>query len=206
MQILLLVSAFNGLSQRTWCVLREAGHDVGVLLASTESEIIDGVRAAAPDLIVCPYLKDHVPAEVWLQWRTVIVHLGPVGDRGPSSLDWTISEGAPRWGVTALQAVEEMDAGRLARCGAGRVQRLPAGRGTRRGWHGRRRRGRPPRRCGRVPGVVPVRPRNQLSRIPVCGAHKRVGPPWPGVAQVGGRWGGCWESGAGAPGAGAACG
>ncbi|MFC4071882.1 enoyl-CoA hydratase-related protein [Actinoplanes subglobosus] len=111
MRILLLVSAFNGLSQRTWRVLREAGHDVGVLLASTESEIIDGVRAAMPDLIVCPYLKDRVPAEVWRHWRTVIVHPGPVGDRGPSSLDWAISEGVPRWGVTALQAVEEMDAG-----------------------------------------------------------------------------------------------
>ena len=41
----------------------------------------------------------------------MIIHPGPVGDRGPSSLDWAITEGAPTWGVTALQAVEEMDAG-----------------------------------------------------------------------------------------------
>ena len=111
MRVLLLVSAFNGLSQRTWCALRDAGHDVGVLLATGPREIIDGVRAAAPDLILCPFLKDRVPAEVWQHWRTVIIHPGPVGDRGPSSLDWAITEGAPRWGVTALQAVEEMDAG-----------------------------------------------------------------------------------------------
>jgi putative two-component system hydrogenase maturation factor HypX/HoxX len=108
-RVLLLVSAFNGLSQRVWCALREAGHDVGVLLAT--GDITAGVRAAQPDLIVCPFLKDRVPAEVWQHWRTIIIHPGPVGDRGPSSLDWAITEGARTWGVTALQAVEEMDAG-----------------------------------------------------------------------------------------------
>jgi putative two-component system hydrogenase maturation factor HypX/HoxX len=110
-RILLLVSAFNGLSQRAWCVLREAGHEVGVLRAGRPQETIDGVRRAAPDLILCPYLKDRVPAEVWQNWRTVIIHPGPAGDRGPSSLDWAITENARTWGVTALQAVEEMDAG-----------------------------------------------------------------------------------------------
>ena len=34
-----------------------------------------------------------------------------MGDRGPSSLDWAIIDAQSRWGVTALQAVEEMDAG-----------------------------------------------------------------------------------------------
>ena len=111
MRILLLVSAFNGLSQRVWCALRDAGHEVGVLLATNERDIVEGVRTVAPDLILCPFLKDRVPAEVWQHRRTVIVHPGPVGDRGPSSLDWAISEGAPVWGVTALQAVEELDAG-----------------------------------------------------------------------------------------------
>jgi putative two-component system hydrogenase maturation factor HypX/HoxX len=110
-RVLLLVSAFNGLSQRAWCALRAAGHDVGVLLATGSQGMIDGVRAAQPDLILCPFLKDRVPAEIWRHWRTVIIHPGPVGDRGPSSLDWAITEGAPVWGVTALQAVEEMDAG-----------------------------------------------------------------------------------------------
>ena len=111
MRILLLVTAFNGLSQRAWCALREAGHDVGVLLATSPPDVVDGVRAADPELIICTFLKDRVPAEVWQHRRTVIIHPGPVGDRGPSSLDWAISEGARAWGVTALQAVEEMDAG-----------------------------------------------------------------------------------------------
>ena len=111
MRILLLVTAFNGLSQRAWCALREAGHEIGVQVATGAEDIIAGVRAADPDLILCPYLKERVPSDVWQHWRTVIIHPGPVGDRGPSSLDWAISDGAHTWGVTALQAVEEMDAG-----------------------------------------------------------------------------------------------
>jgi putative two-component system hydrogenase maturation factor HypX/HoxX len=110
-RVLLLVSAFNGLTQRVWCALRESGHQVGVLLATGESDMVAGVRDAAPDLVLCPFLKDRVPAEVWQHWRTVIIHPGPVGDRGPSSLDWAVTDAAPRWGVTALQAVQEMDAG-----------------------------------------------------------------------------------------------
>ena len=39
------------------------------------------------------------------------MHPGPLGDRGPSSLDWAIHEGATEWGVTVLQADEEMDGG-----------------------------------------------------------------------------------------------
>ena len=111
MRIVLLVSAFNGLTQRVWCALREAGHTVGVQLATGPQDMIDGIRRTRPDLILCPFLKDRVPTEVWRHWRTVIIHPGPVGDRGPSSLDWAITESAPTWGVTALQAVEELDAG-----------------------------------------------------------------------------------------------
>ncbi|MDR7279318.1 hydrogenase maturation protein [Catenuloplanes atrovinosus] len=111
MRVLLLVSAFNGLSQRVWCTLREAGHEVGVLLATGDRDMIEGVRAARPDVILCPFLTHRVPAEIWTEWRTIIIHPGPVGDRGPSSLDWAITEAEPYWGVTALQAVAEMDAG-----------------------------------------------------------------------------------------------
>ncbi|HEY0002692.1 MAG TPA: enoyl-CoA hydratase-related protein [Actinoplanes sp.] len=111
MRILLLVTAFNGLSQRVWCALREAGHDVGVQLATSGPEMIDGARSTDPELILCPYLVERVPAEIWQHWRTVLIHPGPIGDRGPSSLDWAIADGARSWGVTAIEAVEERDAG-----------------------------------------------------------------------------------------------
>ena len=114
MKILLLVSAFNGLTQRVWCDLRRSGHDVSVELASAHTDedgLASAVAMAAPDLIICPFLKHRVPQQVWGKFPTVIIHPGPIGDRGPSSLDYAIAEAAPRWGVTALSAVEEMDAG-----------------------------------------------------------------------------------------------
>ncbi|ADD44146.1 hydrogenase maturation protein [Stackebrandtia nassauensis] len=114
MNILLLVSAFNGLSQRAWCMLRARGHEVTVELApayDSPDALTAMIHAAAPDLILCPFLKHRVPAQVWQKWPTVIIHPGPVGDRGPSSLDYAIMDRERQWGVTALSAVEEMDAG-----------------------------------------------------------------------------------------------
>lgn len=126
MNILLLVSAFNGLSQRAWCRLRSRGHDVTVELApayDSPEALTAMVHAAAPDLIICPFLKHRVPAQVWQKWPTVIIHPGPIGDRGPSSLDYAIMERERQWGVTALSAVEEMDAGPVW---ASRIFPLPA--------------------------------------------------------------------------------
>ncbi len=111
MRIMLLCSAFNGLSQRAWIELRAAGHDVRVRLAGDAEAIQAAAAADDPDLIVCPFLRERVPSSVWTRYRTVIIHPGPVGDRGPSSLDWAITEDATTWGVTALQAVDAMDAG-----------------------------------------------------------------------------------------------
>ncbi|GAA1574358.1 enoyl-CoA hydratase-related protein [Dactylosporangium maewongense] len=122
MRILLLVSSFNSLSQRAWCRLRAGGHDVAVEFALDEQTMIAAAYLAQPDIIIGTFLKDRVPAAVWTRWPTVVIHPGPVGDRGPSSLDWAISDAAPVWGVTALQAVEEMDAGPIW---AARTFRLP---------------------------------------------------------------------------------
>lgn len=113
MRILLLVSAYNGLTQRVWCDLKEAGHEVGVLLAPVhdDADLVAAVDDIAPDLILCPFLKHRVPQQVWGRYPTVVIHPGPVGDRGPSSLDHATLDGRELWGVTALSAVEEMDAG-----------------------------------------------------------------------------------------------
>ena len=56
-------------------------------------------------------LTRAIPEDIWSAWPCFIVHPGPMGDRGPSSLDWAIMGGAGRWGVTVLQANAEMDAG-----------------------------------------------------------------------------------------------
>ncbi len=113
MKILFLTSAHNSLSQRLLIELTERRHQVVVAIASSESAMLGAVEKYAPDLILAPMLKKAVPDSIWRDHVCLIVHPGIMGDRGPSSLDWAIQEGASRWGVTVLQAAAEMDAGAI---------------------------------------------------------------------------------------------
>ena len=113
MQILFLVSAHNSLSQRAWIALAERGHDLAVAVVDSAAAMEAAVRAHAPDLIVCPFLKSLIPESIWGQRCCLIVHPGPPGDRGPSSLDWAIELDKRDWGVTVLQATGEVDAGHV---------------------------------------------------------------------------------------------
>ena len=113
LKIILLSSAFNGLTQRAWLDLRQSGFDPSVVLFTDETTVCRQIEESDADLVICPFLKDRVPHQLWsnLDRPVVIIHPGIVGDRGASALDWAITQQARRWGVTALQAVEEMDAG-----------------------------------------------------------------------------------------------
>jgi putative two-component system protein, hydrogenase maturation factor HypX/HoxX len=111
MRILLIASAYNSMTQRVHAELADRGHEVSVELALGDDVMRDGVRRYDPDLIIAPMLTRAIPADIWSAWPCFIVHPGPMGDRGPSSLDWAIMGGAARWGVTVLQANAEMDAG-----------------------------------------------------------------------------------------------
>ncbi|MGI5141926.1 MULTISPECIES: hydrogenase maturation protein [unclassified Streptomyces] len=111
MHILLVASAFNSLTQRVHAELRDRGHTVAVELALSADSLTDAVSRHAPELVIAPMLKTAIPRQVWTTRPCFVVHPGPVGDRGPSSLDWAIQEGAEQWGVTVLQAEEVMDAG-----------------------------------------------------------------------------------------------
>ncbi|MDH5538410.1 MAG: hydrogenase maturation protein [Rhizobacter sp.] len=111
MNILLLTTAHNSLSQRVQAELAERGHAVPVALATSEQAMLDAVAGTAPDLVVAPMLKKAIPAALWRKHTCLIVHPGIVGDRGPSSLDWALARSERVWGVTVLQADAEMDAG-----------------------------------------------------------------------------------------------
>lgn len=112
MDILLVASAFNSLSQRVYAELSDLGHRVDVFLAAHGPDAIrSAVRDHRPELIIAPMLKTALPEDVWQRHTCLVVHPGPLGDRGPSSLDWAIAEQAPDWGVTVLQAEAAMDAG-----------------------------------------------------------------------------------------------
>ncbi len=113
MQILFLVSAHNSLSQRAWIALTELGHDVTVAVVDSSCAMETAVWPHAPDLIVCPFLKTLIPESIWRRHYCLIVHPGPRGDRGPSSLDWAIELDKSDWGVTVLQATGDVDAGEV---------------------------------------------------------------------------------------------
>jgi putative two-component system hydrogenase maturation factor HypX/HoxX len=80
-------------------------------VAHSASAALSAVERHKPELIVCPILKKIIPESIFTRHRCLIVHPGPVGDRGPSSLDWAIELGADEWGVTVLEANGEVDAG-----------------------------------------------------------------------------------------------
>jgi putative two-component system hydrogenase maturation factor HypX/HoxX len=115
-RILLVASAFNSLTQRVHAELGDRGHCVAFVLATgdeaaRDAAVRDAVSGHRPDLVLAPILTTALPQDLWSALPCLIVHPGPVGDRGPSSLDWALHEGARHWGVTVLQATAEMDGG-----------------------------------------------------------------------------------------------
>jgi putative two-component system hydrogenase maturation factor HypX/HoxX len=110
-RVLLLTHAFNSLAQRLYVELAARGHEVSIELDVNDRVTEEAVQLFDPDLVLAPFLKRAIPESVWRERRCIVVHPGIPGDRGPSSLDWAVREGERAWGVTALEAVGEMDAG-----------------------------------------------------------------------------------------------
>ena len=112
MRILLISSAFSGLTQRFFTELEDAGFTVSVELhLGNIANLLEGIAIFKPDLILCPFLTRKLPKEIYQNHTCLIVHPGIKGDRGASSLDWAIQTGVSEWGVSLLEAAEEMDAG-----------------------------------------------------------------------------------------------
>ena len=111
MRILLLCHAFNSLTQRLFVELNEQGFDISVEFDINDETSQQAVDLFQPDLIIAPYLKRAIPRSIWEHNTCLIVHPGIIGDRGPSALDWAILNSLDEWGVTIIQANQEMDAG-----------------------------------------------------------------------------------------------
>lgn len=114
MRLLLLTSSGNALTTRLQIDLGDRGHTVSTIVlgaGDVDDALVRSIDAAAPDLVIAPTLKKILPESVWRPRSCMIVHPGVLGDRGVSSLDWAIQEGAPTWGVTLIQAAAEVDAG-----------------------------------------------------------------------------------------------
>jgi putative two-component system hydrogenase maturation factor HypX/HoxX len=111
MRLLFLTHGFNSLTQRLYVECVRWGHDVSIEFDINDAVTEEAVELWRPDLVVATYLRRPIPSAVWQRLPCLVVHPGPVGDRGPSALDWAILRGEPTWGVTLLQAESEMDAG-----------------------------------------------------------------------------------------------
>ena len=113
MRILFLAQSFNSLAQRLYVELTEAGHDLSIEFDINDRVTDEAVALFRPDLVVAPFLKRRIPESVWRAHRCIVIHPGIEGDRGPSALDWAIMNGETTWGVTAIEANAEMDAGSI---------------------------------------------------------------------------------------------
>jgi putative two-component system hydrogenase maturation factor HypX/HoxX len=111
MRILFLTHAFNSLAQRLYAELTADGHEVSIEFDINDRVTEEAVALWRPELVVAPFLKRRIPESVWRAVRCIVIHPGIRGDRGPSALDWAIMDDVATWGVTALQANAEMDAG-----------------------------------------------------------------------------------------------
>ena len=111
MKILLIASLFNSLTQRIFCECRDAGHKVSVVLATSDNAMLDEVQRFVPEIIIAPYLTKFIPATIYENFPTFIVHPGIIGDRGPHSLDHAVLEQKREWGVTLIKANGEIDGG-----------------------------------------------------------------------------------------------
>ncbi len=111
MRILFLVHSFNNLTQRLYVELVARGHEISVEFDIRDEVATEAVALFEPDLILATYLRRAIPEEIWQRHLCLVVHPGPVGDRGASALDWATLEERATWGVTVLQANAVMDGG-----------------------------------------------------------------------------------------------
>ncbi len=114
MKILLLTTTFNSLTQAVYTKLKDGYHDIGVVYAIDEAQMLKEIGDFEPELILCPYLKKYIPPTIYEKYSTFIFHPGPVGDRGAFSLEYALD--SKKWGVVILRASEELDAGDIISC------------------------------------------------------------------------------------------
>lgn len=111
LSVCLLCDAFNSMTQRIYLECIELGHDTEVVVFEDPEIVLQTIVSLKTDIVICPFLTKRIPVEIYGTIPCLIVHPGIEGDRGMSSIDWALLENAPKWGVTILQAEEEMDAG-----------------------------------------------------------------------------------------------
>jgi putative two-component system hydrogenase maturation factor HypX/HoxX len=109
LKVLFLCSAFNGLSQKVWVKFKHFFRQSRLMLYGSIQE--REIHYFQPDLIICPFLTAYLPESIWQTYPSFIVHPGPPGDGGPSSLSWAVLRNEDIWGASIIQADKGWDSG-----------------------------------------------------------------------------------------------
>ncbi|UJR10243.1 hypothetical protein I4U23_014454 [Adineta vaga] len=99
------------MSQKALCLFSSSLQCRVMIELHSNEKLLERVQIHKPDLIICPFLTRPIPNQIYQNYITLIIHPGPVGDRGRHSIDRWVLERPKEWGVTILEAVEELDAG-----------------------------------------------------------------------------------------------
>ncbi|KAL3831406.1 hypothetical protein ACJMK2_023157 [Sinanodonta woodiana] len=111
LRVLLLSNSSNNLHRRVQYEINRHGGQVENVFTSSQEAMEEAVKRFRPDVVICPFLTARIPERIWKERRCLIVHPGIAGDRGPSSIDWAIRNKQKSWGLTVIQAAEDMDSG-----------------------------------------------------------------------------------------------
>lgn len=113
LRITFYCNKFNSLSQRVYVELARRNHAIKVFEVDKDNEMDNKSIQEQSDMIIGPFLTKRIPENLWKNKEPpcLIVHPGIEGDRGMYAIDWALQKRLPEWGVTVLQADEEMDMG-----------------------------------------------------------------------------------------------
>ena len=87
-------------------------HQISVVFA-TSAQMMQEIEQFSPKVIIAPFLTKFVPSAIYDTYPTYIMHPGIVGDKGPHSLEHTITSKLTEWGSIFLRATNELDGGSI---------------------------------------------------------------------------------------------
>jgi len=109
-KITLLITSFNGLSQAVYVWLKDKNFVVDIVYINSTTRD-DEIKKFSPDIILCPFLKHYIPADIYENYPTFVFHPGIIGDRGAYSIEWALWNEEKKWGAVWLRANKLFDGG-----------------------------------------------------------------------------------------------
>ncbi len=113
MRILLVTTAYDGLSQRIHVELNTLGHDVSIELALGDDVLREAVALFQPALLLCPFLQQPLPNDIQRHYTCIHLQPGYVGAPRGATLAQAMLNGAENWGVMAVETTDDPTVSRI---------------------------------------------------------------------------------------------